>query len=187
MIGKGDVIKGVEDAVKNMNVGEEKKVEIEPKDAFGERDPSLVKVIALSEFTRRGIDPYPGMEIDINGAKAVVKSVNSGRVVVDENHELAGEKLVYQIKIVDKIENDDEKIKAISRKLGLDPSKVAVEGSKANIEFGDSTEKTAEYEGRKSTLPNYIFRYMPNIDTVEIKDTYKKPKEQKESENVTNK
>ncbi len=184
VIGKGDTIKGVEEAVKGMNLNEEKTVEIEPKDAFGERDPSLIKIIPMSEFRRRDIDPYPGMRLDIDGTEAVVKAVNSGRVIVDENNPLAGEKLRYKLKVVEKIDADNEKVKAIAERLGLGVKSVSIQGNSVSIEMAGS-EKTAQYEARKSTLPSYIFAYMPNIEKVEIKDIYEKPKQQKQEQTQT--
>ncbi|MGC8676119.1 MAG: FKBP-type peptidyl-prolyl cis-trans isomerase [Candidatus Micrarchaeia archaeon] len=171
VIGKHDVIKGVENAIRNMSPNEEKKIDIEPKDAFGERDPSLVKVVALSDFRKRDIEPYPGMHIDVDGTEAVVKSVNSGRVVIDENNELAGEKLTYSLKVVEKIDKDEDKIKAIAERLDLEPKAVKLDGATAHVELGD-TSKNADYEARKSMLPSYIFAYMQNINKVEITDTY---------------
>ena len=91
VIGKGTTVKGVENAVKTMNVNETKKVELQPKDAFGEKSAELVKVLPIADFKKRDIEPYPGMQLDIDGSVATIKSVNSGRVVVDANHPLAGE------------------------------------------------------------------------------------------------
>ena len=83
-----------------MSVGEEKKAELEPKDAFGERNPELARVMHLSDFRKRDMDPYPGMQVDIDGTVATVKSINSGRVLVDANHPLAGERMIYEVKLI---------------------------------------------------------------------------------------
>src|SRR5271157_5833621 len=114
VVGKNNAIKGVENAVKGMAVGETKKIEIEPKDAFGERDESLVNVMRLSDFRDREMDPQPGMQVNIDGTIATVKSVNSGRVVVDLNHPLAGEKLLYEIKVLDKVDSEADRVKAVA-------------------------------------------------------------------------
>ncbi len=181
VIGKRDVVKGVDEALKKMSVNEEKEIVVEPKDAFGERDPSLVKVIALSEFRKRDIDPYPGMVISLDGVEAVVKSVNSGRVIVDENNPLAGESLKYKIKVTEKLDKDEDKIKAIAEKLGITPSSISIDPATktAKIEF-NTQEKTAEYEAKKSSLPTYVFTYMDSIEKVEIKDTYTRPKKEEQ-------
>ncbi|MEM0074414.1 MAG: peptidylprolyl isomerase [Candidatus Micrarchaeaceae archaeon] len=186
VIGKHDTIKGVEEALRSMSLGEEKKIVVEPKDAFGERDPKLVRIIPISDFKKRNIDPYQGMRLDIDGVEAIVKSVNSGRVVVDENNELAGERLTYEIKVVEKIDSDIDRIKAVAEKLGTKVSTASITNGTAHVEL-DEKEKNEEYEARKSVLPSYIFKYMPNINKVEILDIYERPAEQsKEKEQKSN-
>jgi len=184
VIGKDNTIKGVENAIRSMNLNEEKKVEIEPKDAFGERDPQLVKIVALSDFKKHDIDPYPGMRLDIDGREAIVRSVNSGRVVVDENNPLAGEKLIYDIKVVQKIDNDTEKIKALAEKHGVNAKNVSIANGKAVLELEEKEDRSAEYELDKAAIPSEVFRYMAGINTVQIIDTYtrKQNKEQKDTE-----
>jgi len=184
VIGKDSTIKGVENAIRSMNLNEEKKVEIEPKDAFGERDPQLVKIVALSDFKKQDIDPYPGMRLDIDGREAIVRSVNSGRVVVDENNPLAGEKLIYDIKVVQKIDSDTEKVKALAEKYGVNAKNVSVANGKVVLELEEKEDRSAEYELGKVAVPDEIFKYMTNINTVQIIDTYtrKQNKEQKGAE-----
>ncbi|MEM3781730.1 MAG: peptidylprolyl isomerase [Candidatus Micrarchaeaceae archaeon] len=178
VIGKHDTIKGVEEALRGMSVGEQKKIVVQPKDAFGERDPSLVRIIPLSDFRKRNIEPYPGMRLDIDGIESIVKSVNSGRVVVDENNELAGEALTYELKVVEKVDSEEEKVKAIAERLGIKAKAVSVSGGSARIETEES-EKAEEHEARKGVLPSYVFKYMPNVSRVEILDVYKRPEGQK--------
>jgi len=53
----GHLIKGLDDAIFGMDEGEEKHVELQPEEAFGKRDPNLVKLIPMIEFRRQGIKP----------------------------------------------------------------------------------------------------------------------------------
>jgi len=55
----------------------------------------------------------PGMILTLDGAIARVKSVTSGRVVIDYNHPLAGEQVIYSIKVHEVITDDKKKIEAI--------------------------------------------------------------------------
>ncbi len=128
VIGRGWVIKGLEEALKEMNVGEEKEVEIPPEKAFGQRDPSKVKVFSMREFKRRGINVKVGDVLDFGGATGIVKSITGGRVVVDFNHPLAGKTLVYKIKILKKLEDITEKAKAlVARHLSIKIDEAQVE------------------------------------------------------------
>lgn len=172
VFGKNNAIKGVENAVKGMSVGETKKVELEPKDAFGERDEGLVNIMRVSDFRERDMDPVPGMQVNVDGNIATIKSVNSGRVVVDLNHPLAGEKLVYDIKVLDKIDAEPEKVKAIAEHYSLKPDEVEVNGKVVKITFGTKVEKNADFLVNKATLAEAVLRYMENIEKVVAEEEY---------------
>ena len=93
IVGAKWVIPGVDDALKEMNVGEKKKVEIAPEKGFGPRNPKLIKLVPLAEFKKHGQNPQPGMVINADNMKGRVLSVSGGRVKIDFNHPLAGRTL----------------------------------------------------------------------------------------------
>ena len=62
----GFVIVGLNDAVKNMTVGEKKTVEIPADKAFGNRNPELIKLIPEARFKDQNIDATPGAYVTIN-------------------------------------------------------------------------------------------------------------------------
>lgn len=113
IIGEGFVIKGLDEELEKMEVGEKKTVEIPPEKAFGERDPKLVKLIPLSEFRKNNTSPYPGMLIRADNFYGRVLSVESGRVKVDFNHPLAGKVLEYDVEITEEIKDAESKVKAL--------------------------------------------------------------------------
>ncbi len=174
VIGKGNTIKGLDKAIKEMNVNEVKKVELNPEEAFGERNPDLVRVMSLSDFRSRDIEPYPGMQLEIDGYIATVKSINSGRVLVDLNHPLAGERLIYEIKVDKLIQNDKEKVEALAKSNNIEPKEVAINGNSVKISVGSSVKKDAEYFVNKENLVNEIMRYIGNISKVIIEEEYEK-------------
>ncbi|MCL5238967.1 MAG: peptidylprolyl isomerase [Candidatus Marsarchaeota archaeon] len=176
VVGKGNAIKGVENAVRGMNLNETKKVEISPADAFGDRDASLVKVMSTADFRKRDIDPQSGMQLDIDGTTATIKSVNSGRVVVDSNHPLAGEKLLYEIKVLEKVEKDEEKVKAVAAVYDLVPDSVSISGGNVKILFGDRVEKDSRYLINKSDFVNALMRYMDKIEKLSVEEEFVRSK-----------
>ncbi len=178
IIGKGSVIKGVDDAVRSMGVNESKTVEIEAKDAFSDRNPDLVRVLPLGDFRKRDIEPYPGMQLELDNMVAVVKSINSGRVVVDANHPLAGEKLKYEIKVVEKIDDDAGKAKALAEAFSLKPDAVSVSGGQMKVTFGDKVEKDSKFLVNKSNFVNSALRYMGKIEKVVVEEDYARAKEE---------
>jgi len=134
VVGAGFVILGLDKAISEMKVGEKKTVEVNPSEAFGERDPKNVRVVPKNLFKNHNLEPKQGMVIDFSGVKGRVQSVSAGRVMVDFNNPLAGKKLKYELELMDKIENPDEKAKGILEFFGMDNAKVAINGKIVDIE-----------------------------------------------------
>ncbi|MCL4365384.1 MAG: peptidylprolyl isomerase [Candidatus Marsarchaeota archaeon] len=175
IIGKNDALRGVENAVRSMVVGEEKKATLKPEDAFGQRNEQLVSVMHLSDFREKDINPMPGMQVNVDGRIATIKSVNSGRVVVDLNHQLAGETLIYDIKVIEKLDGDDARVKALAENYSLQPDAIAVSGGVAKIVFGEKVEKNADYLVNKSAFAEGILKYMERIQKVVFEEEYARP------------
>lgn len=83
----------VEEALHEKNVGDVVDVTMQPDDAFGEQDPSLVRIEALDAFP---VEVEPGMMFEADdpehGGVIIyrVTDVAEGKAVVDGNHPLAG-------------------------------------------------------------------------------------------------
>lgn len=102
-VGSGQVIKGFDDAILGMKEGEEKQFSIEPADAYGEHDPTLVQKVPREIFPQDA-ELVPGLLFEAGlptGEKvpATITDVQGGIVSVDLNHPLAGKKLNFKIKI----------------------------------------------------------------------------------------
>ncbi len=175
VLGKSSLIKGLDRALRTMNVNEAKKVEIEPDDAFGQRNPELMQVMSIADFRKRDINPYPGLQLDLDGTIATVKSVNSGRVLVDANHPLAGEKIVYNVKVIAKIEDENQKIKELSNYYDIAPDKVELTGTSVTVEYGSKVAKDANYFLNKSRFVGATFAYLDKISKVYVKEEYDRP------------
>ena len=101
--GSGQIIKGFDEAVIGMEKGEEKEFKIEPKDAYGERNPELVRKIPRDQLPTEAqagmllmLRTPDGMQIP-----AEITEVTDEEVTIDLNHPLAGKNLNFKIKIVD--------------------------------------------------------------------------------------
>ena len=67
----------------------------------------------MKEFKKQNIKPFVGMPLSLDGQHGIVRTVDGGRVRVDFNHELAGKDIIYEIEIVDTIDDNVEKIKGL--------------------------------------------------------------------------
>ncbi len=175
VLGSKSTIKGLDRELRSMNIGEVKKFTFKPEDAFGERDESLVRVLPLSDFRKRDINPYPGMSIDIDNVPAVVKSINSGRVVVDANHPYAGRELIYEVKVVKQLSTLEDKIGGFANAYALAPTKIEIAGSGVRISFSKDVNKDADYFVNKAGMIASIFTYVDGVSTVNVEEEYAKP------------
>ena len=103
-VGNGQVIKGFDDAVLEMSVGDKKTVEIAVENAYGERNDDMMMEYPLSDFPA-DMKPEPGMELHMsdnqgNVFPVVITEVLEDAVVLDANHPLAGEDLIFEIELV---------------------------------------------------------------------------------------
>jgi FKBP-type peptidyl-prolyl cis-trans isomerase 2 len=103
--------KEIEEKLANAEYGKEYNFLL--KRPFGERDPSLIKIIPISEFYKRNINPIPNLVVNVDNMVGVIRSVNSGRVVIDFNHPYAGKDLLYVIKLNREVTDLKEKILGI--------------------------------------------------------------------------
>ncbi len=66
IIGNHRFVPGLDEAIRTMNKGEEREVNIASEKAFGSRNKSLIKVMRLSDFKNSDVYPYPGLRIPID-------------------------------------------------------------------------------------------------------------------------
>jgi FKBP-type peptidyl-prolyl cis-trans isomerase SlyD len=96
----------IEDALVDMQAGDACSITLEPEDAFGEYDGELVRVEAQDRFPE---DVKVGMQFEESGGEDeeeeirvfTVTDIAGGRVVIDGNHPLAGQRLRFDCTVLD--------------------------------------------------------------------------------------
>lgn len=170
--GKGDLIKGIDTAIIGMEKGEEKKLEIQPVDGYGERNPQLIKIVPLKVFTDNKMKPYPGMPVRLDNMTARVQSVSGGRVRVDFNHELAGKILNFDIKIVDIITKDNDKVQVLAEQFfNKDDIKIEYKEKKIIVTPKKDILTSKGYAQAKAYFITQVNNYFPD-KTVEFVEEY---------------
>lgn len=103
-LGSGQVIQGFDQGVEGMSVGDQKTIEIEAADAYGQRAEQLVQSVP-----RQGInldrEPEVGMRLglqlpDGNEIPVTITEVTPDHITLDANHPLAGQKLIFDLTLV---------------------------------------------------------------------------------------
>jgi FKBP-type peptidyl-prolyl cis-trans isomerase SlyD len=145
-VGAGHVIKGLDEALEGLEVGKKHTIELPPEKAFGKRDPKLIKTFTIGQFRRQGIYPFPGLDVEIETdsgtkLKGRIISVSSGRVRVDFNHPYAGKTVIYEVEILEKIDDPIEKVKALIElripRIDFEKVQIEVGENDVKIDFGE--------------------------------------------------
>ena len=112
--GARNIIPGLENELEGKEKGYKNSVVIEPKDAYGERNPEQIQRVPLSMFPD-DVEIQEGMQFEAqseNGAPIVVTvtAIDAGEVVVDGNHPLAGIQLYFDIEVIDVRDASEEEL-----------------------------------------------------------------------------
>ncbi len=188
IVGAGRLIKGMEEELLQAEIGKEYIVTIPPENAYGERDPKLVKIHSYREIARavaerdKNAVPQPGMEVVVGNKRGKIVTVTPGRVVVDYNHPLAGKTLKYRFKILEKVEGEVNKIRAILEMdygRDVDNFKIEVKGEDILIELADVCKYDSSWSMAKYVIVSDLRDYVANKN-IKFIEVYEKKKEERE-------
>lgn len=118
LIGGNQIISGLEEALIGKQVGSKFSVEIQPKDAYGDRNNSLLQEVPKEQFS--GIDLSVGMTLFGQGnngetIQVVVNDIGEDSVIIDYNHPLAGKTLLFDVDIISSREASEVEILELSK------------------------------------------------------------------------
>jgi peptidylprolyl isomerase len=104
-VGSGMVIKGFDQGVLGMSVGDKRTVEIAVEDAYGPEDPQMIIEFPKDRFPEN-IKPEEGMQLNMSDGSGqnypfLVVEVKDDLVVLDGNHPLAGEDLIFDLELME--------------------------------------------------------------------------------------
>jgi len=168
-------LKGIDNALLEMSIGDKKIIELSPENAFGNRDARLVKLVPLSEFKKHNTNPYPGMIFEADNLRGRVLSVSGGRVSIDFNHPLAGKTLIYDVEIKERIESIEDKIRAIIKiYTTLDEGKSKVFANEKEVEIEVPPLINSVY---KKKIADDVMKFL-GFEKVKFVESFEKPKEE---------
>jgi len=104
-IGSGMVIKGFDSGVTGMNVGDKKTINIPYNEAYGPRNPEMLIEIPKENFPK-DLDLEIGLPLMVNNEsgqsfQVIISQIKDATVVLDANHPLAGEDLIFELELVE--------------------------------------------------------------------------------------
>lgn len=184
-VGEGWLISGLDAEVAQLSVGEKKAIELSPDKAFGNRDPTQMRMVPLRKFGEREHDLSVGDTVDIDNRVGIVRFIGSGRAQVDFNHRLAGKSIVYDFEVIRKVETDDDKIRAlIDRRLASDGAKASFELKEGNLTatIPDALFLVEGLQIIKRGIANDVFKFVPSVATLTFLEKFNNEKAQAKKE-----
>ncbi len=104
-VGEGQVIPGFDQGVMGMQVGDKRTVEIDVQNAYGEKSQEMVIEFPKAQFPD-DMNPEVGMQLMMNNGEGqqfpvTITELKEESVMLDANHPLAGQELVFDIELVE--------------------------------------------------------------------------------------
>lgn len=103
-VGDGNLLPGFEAKLFGLKAGDQRTLQVEPENAFGQPNPQNVQIMPRSQFD--GMELSEGLLVIFNDAAntelpGVVKAFDDNQVTIDFNHPLAGKTLNFQVEIIE--------------------------------------------------------------------------------------
>ena len=131
-LGEGHVLPGLDVKLEGLGIGKHT-IELKAEEAFGKKDAKLMRLIPTKLFHKEQINPMPGLPVTVDDKQGVIRAASGGRVIVDFNHPLAGQDVIYEVEILEEVHDKKEQVEAILHIRQLPFSAVVVHENKAEI------------------------------------------------------
>jgi FKBP-type peptidyl-prolyl cis-trans isomerase SlyD len=175
VIGDGRLIGGFEAHLADAEAETEYTFDIEPTDAYGERDASLVETISQNVLLRSVRDPNMlgiGAPVEIGGRQGVLQMLRAGRARVDYNHPLAGVTLRYTYTIVKVVEDRSERVATLLQmNTGRSDFEVEFDGDDLTITLPDSIAYDQNWAYAKFSLVRSLREHL-EVGTVVFREVH---------------
>jgi FKBP-type peptidyl-prolyl cis-trans isomerase 2 len=133
-LGKRQILKGIDKYLIGKDIGEYS-FDIQPEDGYGKKNAKLIQMIPTNKFKKQGINPVPGLQVQLDQMVGTIRAVTGGRTMVDLNHPLSGRLLSYTVKVHRVVDDVKEQISSILKLfLGMEAD-IKINGDKAKLAF----------------------------------------------------
>jgi hypothetical protein len=100
-LGQGHLIKGFEDGLIEMSIGDKKTIEIETQNAYGDVNPDMIAEVPKEQIPEGvAVGDMLQAQGPMGPVNVRVAEIKEDVVVIDANHPLAGKKLIFDLELV---------------------------------------------------------------------------------------
>lgn len=100
--GVGQIIPGLEEAIKALKAGDKKTITVKAAEAYGEIEPEMIVEIPKERLPKQDVQVGDRFHADAGDGHAQVvqvTKVTDTHVTIDGNHPLAGQDLTFEVEI----------------------------------------------------------------------------------------
>jgi len=160
-VGEQQVLKGLDEQIVGKEPGKEYTISVKAEDGFGKKKASHIQLIATSKFKKQGVNPMPGLQVNIDNMVGIVKTVTGGRTMVDFNHPLSSKDLTYKIKITKVVMDKKTQADSVLTMMFGDTFKSELKENNLKVEM-----KMKMPEDISKKIEKQITKLIPSINKV---------------------
>jgi len=168
IIGVNQMITGLEEDIKEHEVGYKGTVTIPPEKAFGDRDPKLLRDLPLRRLEQK---PQVGMMVQFEGKQAKVLKVMGRHARLDFNSPMAGQMITYDYKIEAMLEELKEKAVGLSALYMAQEMDIEIDGTVAKVNVPLEFNYSQHWLNTKAQLALDMLKYTELTEVLYV-ETY---------------
>ncbi len=125
------LIPGLTRSLVGLELNSPQTFEIVAIDAYGERDSKKIEMVPTKRLRKANLDPRVGNRVQLAGRSGTIIWVGGGRSRIDFNHPLAGKDLIFDVTVVEHLEEEEQiRKEIISRRFpGINMDEITIEVS----------------------------------------------------------
>jgi FKBP-type peptidyl-prolyl cis-trans isomerase SlyD len=177
-VGQKHVITGLDEELVGKKSGEEGSVTVPPEKAFGERDPKRVQSFPKNQFKEKPVRGMP-VRLEEKGEGTVVDVIGS-KVIVDFNAPLAGQTLIYDYTIEEKVTDPIDQLKGLVRLYAGREMEISLDDGKATIILPPGIIYDRRWLLWRGRIIHEGFSLIEGISEIVLVETFKKPEKKEE-------
>ncbi|HWL52373.1 MAG TPA: peptidylprolyl isomerase [Chthoniobacteraceae bacterium] len=117
LTGFGMIVPGLEKAIVNFTVGEKQRVEVKAEEAYGLIDFTKYVQVPREALQKPDIKEGDVFRSNQSPTPFTVKQVHEEYVILDGNHPLAGEDLIFDVEVTDHRDATEEEIGELKEQI----------------------------------------------------------------------
>ncbi len=185
-VGSNWLLETIEEELVGMMTGDTKTIDVPPEKGAGNRDESLVKMIARAKLEKQGVRIIKGERIEFGKERGVITAVLPRKVRVDFNPPLAGKTLVFDVTVKGIVEDPKEKILAVLKRripaIPVDKYEVTIKGKTIRIEFPKESRYIQDFQYAEIGIAMDSLKVFDKAEKIEMVVTYERPERQTAAE-----